>query len=112
MSDAGSGSESSSSGSNEGHFESTIQNAINNRAQREYREEIVKDMAIEKMKQKMHEIVERMSRDVEKKMDLAVDDLFTEVKQFNLKNYELKQLFNEKSPNGMGRDDRRKHGKA
>uniref|UniRef100_A0A182SZC8 Uncharacterized protein n=1 Tax=Anopheles maculatus TaxID=74869 RepID=A0A182SZC8_9DIPT len=38
-----------------------------------------------------------MSKDVEKKMDLAVDDLFTEVKQFNLKNYELKQLFNEKA---------------
>uniref|UniRef100_A0A182JE51 O-acyltransferase n=1 Tax=Anopheles atroparvus TaxID=41427 RepID=A0A182JE51_ANOAO len=90
MGDTGSGSESS------GSSEAGAQNAIDNRAQREYREEIVKDMAIEKMKQKMDEIVARVGKDVEKKLDIAVDDLFAEVKQFNLKNYELKQLFNEK----------------
>ncbi|XP_050080429.1 sterol O-acyltransferase 1 [Anopheles maculipalpis] len=108
MSDAGSGSESSSSGTNDGSLGSNVQNSINNRAQREYREEIVKDMAIEKMKQKMHDIVNRMSKDVEKKMDLAVDDLFTEVKQFNLKNYELKQLFNEKVTDAAHLDGHRK----
>lgn len=91
MSDTGSGSESSGSSG------AGVQNAIDNRAQREYKEEIVKDMAIEKMKQKMDEIVARVGKDVEKKLDIAVDDLFAEVKQFNLKNYELKQLFNEKS---------------
>ncbi|XP_053680549.1 sterol O-acyltransferase 1 [Anopheles nili] len=96
MSDAGSGSESSGSGTGDGGAtKPAVQNAINDRAQREYREEIVKDMAIEKMKRKMHDIVTRLGRDVEQKMDIAVDDLFTEVKRFNLKNYELKQLFNE-----------------
>uniref|UniRef100_A0A182WZA6 Uncharacterized protein n=1 Tax=Anopheles quadriannulatus TaxID=34691 RepID=A0A182WZA6_ANOQN len=102
MSDAGSGSESSGSGSNDGSSGSTVQNAINNRAQREYREEMVKDMAVEQMKQKMHDIVNRLGKEVERKMDIAVDDLFTEVKQFNLKNYELKQLFNEKSTSHEG----------
>lgn len=44
----------------------------------------------------LQKIVTKLTKDIEQKMDIAVDDLFTEVKQFNLKNYELKQLFNEK----------------
>uniref|UniRef100_A0A2M4ASL6 O-acyltransferase n=1 Tax=Anopheles triannulatus TaxID=58253 RepID=A0A2M4ASL6_9DIPT len=97
MNEAGSGSESSSSaGGSDTPTEQVVQNAIENRAQREYREEIVKDMAIEKMKENMDKIVTKLTKDIEQKMDIAVDDLFTEVKQFNLKNYELKQLFNEK----------------
>ncbi|XP_050092331.1 sterol O-acyltransferase 1 [Anopheles aquasalis] len=97
MNETGSGNESSSSaGGSDTRSEQVVQNAIENRAQREYREEIVKDMAIEKMKENMDKIVTKLSKDIEQKMDIAVDDLFTEVKQFNLKNYELKQLFNEK----------------
>uniref|UniRef100_A0A182FW57 O-acyltransferase n=2 Tax=Anopheles albimanus TaxID=7167 RepID=A0A182FW57_ANOAL len=97
MNETGSGNESSSSaGGSDTPSEQVVQNAIENRAQREYREEIVKDMAIEKMKENMDKIVTKLTKDIEQKMDIAVDDLFTEVKQFNLKNYELKQLFNEK----------------
>ena len=48
------------------------------------------------------DIVNQLGKEVERKMDIAVDDLFTEVKQFNLKNYELKQLFNEKSTSHEG----------
>ncbi|ETN63181.1 sterol O-acyltransferase 2 [Anopheles darlingi] len=97
MNETGSGSESSSSaGGSDSPPKQAVQNAIENRAQREYREEIVKDMAIEKMKENMDKIVTKLTNDIEQKMDIAVDDLFTEVKQFNLKNYELKQLFNEK----------------
>ncbi|XP_049292590.1 sterol O-acyltransferase 2-like [Anopheles funestus] len=78
----------------------TVQNAINSHVQKEYHVEVVKDMAIEKMKQKMHEIVDRMGKDVEKELDFAMDDMFSEVKQFNLNNYERKQLYNGKSSNG------------
>ncbi|XP_058061643.1 sterol O-acyltransferase 1 [Anopheles bellator] len=102
-SDTGSGSESSGSSSSDGVTKPIVQNAIGDRAQREYREEIVKDMAIEKMKEKMDKIVTKLGKDIEQKMDIAVDDLFAEVKQFNLKNYELKQLFNEKPVEGVKR---------
>ncbi|XP_055531573.1 sterol O-acyltransferase 1-like [Wyeomyia smithii] len=70
-------------------------NGTETRAQCEYKDEIVKDMAIEKMRQKLDTIVQKMEKDVERKLDLLVDDLVTEVKLFNLKNYELRQLFRE-----------------
>lgn len=38
-------------------------------------------------------IVQKLEKDVERKLDLLVDDLVGEVKLFNLKNYELRQLF-------------------
>ncbi|XP_050080482.1 sterol O-acyltransferase 1-like [Anopheles maculipalpis] len=106
MSDTGSESESSTSRAVDGPIETVIQNGINGHAQREYRVEIVKDMAIENMKQKMHHIVNRMSKDVEKEMDLAVEDLFTEMKQIHRKNYELPQLFNDKVTNGTSQPKR------
>uniref|UniRef100_A0A182Y201 O-acyltransferase n=1 Tax=Anopheles stephensi TaxID=30069 RepID=A0A182Y201_ANOST len=107
MSDTGSECESSSSRAIDSPIETVVQNAINGHVQREYRVEMVKDMAIENMKQKMHHIVNRMSRDVEKEMDLAVDDLFTEVKQLNLKNYEIPHLLNDNAIYRSGKDGHR-----
>lgn len=77
-------------------------NGIDKRAPCEYKEEIVKDMAIEKMREKMGTIVQKLERDVERKLDLLVDDLVSEVKLFNLRNNELRQLFNENNSLGLG----------
>ncbi|XP_058831429.1 sterol O-acyltransferase 1 [Topomyia yanbarensis] len=76
-------------------------NGIERRAQHEYKEEIMKDMAIDKMREKMDAIVQKMEKDVERKLDLLVDDLMSEVKLFNLKNYELQQLFRESSSSSV-----------
>uniref|UniRef100_A0A182W9C8 O-acyltransferase n=1 Tax=Anopheles minimus TaxID=112268 RepID=A0A182W9C8_9DIPT len=112
MVDTGSENESTASTAVNGRpTESTAPNTTNCHVQQEYRVEMMRNMAIEKMKQKMHEIVDRMSKDVEKEVDLAVDDLFTEVKQINLKNYDLKQLFHEKPNDGKGRNGHQKNGK-
>ncbi|XP_053685275.1 sterol O-acyltransferase 1 [Sabethes cyaneus] len=80
-------------------------NGIGTRAQREYKDEIVKDMAIEKMRHKMDTIVQKVEKDVERKLDLLVDDLVNEVKIFNLKNYELRQLFREMNPSAVRRSE-------
>lgn len=82
-------------------------NGIGKRAQCEYRDEIVKDMAIEKMRQKMDTIVQKMEKDVERKLDLLVDDLVNEVKLFNLKNYELRLLFKETNTSAVEGSEQR-----
>lgn len=96
--DAGSSSRSSSN--EDGSSES---NGIGRRAQREFKEEIVKDMAIDKMREKMDVIVQKLEKDVERKLDLLVDDIVNEVKLFNLKNYELRQLFHDTSSSSIHR---------
>lgn len=92
-------SRSSSSGNNDTESDGTEQ-----RAQQKYKEEIVKDMAIDKMREKMDVIVQELGKDVERKLDLLVDDLVGEVKFFNLKNYELRQLFKDNSSTSLVAD--------
>ncbi|KXJ84253.1 hypothetical protein RP20_CCG018882 [Aedes albopictus] len=94
--DAGSSSRSSSN--EDGSAES---NGIGKRAQNEFKEEIFKDMAIDKMREKMDVIVQKLEQDVEHKLELLVDDLVSEVKLFNLKNYELSQLFRDTSSSSI-----------
>nr|XP_019544285.2 sterol O-acyltransferase 1 isoform X2 [Aedes albopictus] len=93
--DAGSSSRSSSN--EDGSAES---NGIG-KPQNEFKEEIFKDMAIDKMREKMDVIVQKLEQDVEHKLELLVDDLVSEVKLFNLKNYELSQLFRDTSSSSI-----------
>lgn len=48
-------------------------------------------------------IVQKLEKDVERKLELLVDDLVGEVKLFNLKNYELRQLFRDSSSSTLQR---------
>ncbi|XP_058461770.1 sterol O-acyltransferase 1 isoform X2 [Malaya genurostris] len=75
-----------------------VSNGIERRAQHEYKKEVVKDMAIDKMREKMDTIVQNMEKNVKHQLDLLVDDLVNEVKIFNLRNYELRKLFRDASP--------------
>ncbi|XP_055596998.1 sterol O-acyltransferase 1-like isoform X2 [Uranotaenia lowii] len=78
----------------------------------------MKDMTIDKMRETMNAMVHGLEKDVSRKLDLLVDDLLSEVKLFNLKNYELRELFRDSSSsslsNGAAKDgkgaklDRRK----
>uniref|UniRef100_A0A8D8FQV3 O-acyltransferase n=1 Tax=Culex pipiens TaxID=7175 RepID=A0A8D8FQV3_CULPI len=91
---------SSSCGSSDGES-----NGVEKRAQRELKEEVVKDMAIDKMREKMDSLVHKLEKDVERKLDLLVEDLVGEVKLFNLKNYKLRELFKESSSSSISTAD-------
>ncbi|XP_065087172.1 sterol O-acyltransferase 1-like [Ochlerotatus camptorhynchus] len=103
MSELKNSADDSSSRSSSNEDISAESNGIERRAQREFKEEIVKDMAIDKMREKMDTIVQKLEKDVARKLDLLVDDLVGEVKLFNLKNYELRQLFRDSSSASLQR---------